>query len=188
MQEKSIGDQIVNRVNKAVQKKYMSELEQRVQSLEENLIPKKYTYDYPMFSLAVDIAVVDIKDRLLVIRRGGEVNTNKLALPGGFVDINETLSNAAIRELYEETGLIISKNELNDGLLLDDPDRDPRGRVVSHQFNVYLEKRFEEYDIKAGDDASDVEFHHLSDVPSLAFDHNKVVKFLQDVVIGGREF
>lgn len=148
----------------------------------------KYTYDYPMFSLAVDIAVVDIKDRLMVIRRGGDTNTGKLALPGGFVDINETLRHAAIREVKEETNLDIEDDFLYEGLILDDVDRNPRGRVVSYQFTYYLQGSFEEFDIKAGDDASDVEFYHLSEVPSLAFDHDKVVKFLQEVVIGGREF
>lgn len=149
---------------------------------------KRYSYDFPMFSLAVDIAVVDVNDKLMVIRRGGDTNTGKLALCGGFVNIDETIKHAAIRELKEETNLDISEDELYHGLILDDVDRDHRGRVVSYQFTVYLAKSFEEYDIKAGDDASDVEFHHLSYVPTLAFDHDKVVRFLREVVIGGREF
>ena len=78
----------------------------------------KYQYDYPMFSLAVDIAVIDSENRVMLIRRGGDTNTGKLAFPGGFVDINETTKDAAIRELMEETGLVDEVVERTD-LVLD---------------------------------------------------------------------
>lgn len=134
----------------------------------------KYQYDYPMFSLAVDIAVIDSENRVMLIRRGGDTNTGKLAFPGGFVDINETTKDAAIRELMEETGLVDEVVERTD-LVLDDVNRDPRGRVVSLVYWVWLHKSFDECNLKAGDDASSLEFHSLlSDRPELAFDHRKI--------------
>lgn len=137
----------------------------------------KYEYDYPMFSLAVDIAVIDTTNTVLLIRRGGDVNTGKLAFCGGFVDINETTKDAAIRELKEETNLELTSEDFieRSDLVLDDVNRDPRGRVVSVVYWVWLHKTFSECNLKAGDDASSLEFHSLlKDKPELAFDHHKI--------------
>lgn len=139
----------------------------------------KYEYDYPMFSLAVDIAVVDSTSTVLLIRRGGDVNTGKLAFCGGFVDINETSKDAAIRELKEETNLELTSEDFIEcsELVLDDVNRDPRGRVVSIVYIVYLNDRFSKYNLKAGDDATSLEFYsiHNDDVKNeLAFDHHKI--------------
>lgn len=139
----------------------------------------KYEYDYPMFSLAVDIAVVDPTNTVLLIRRGGDVNTGKLAFCGGFVDINETTKDAAIRELKEETNLELTSEDFieRSDLVLDDVNRDPRGRVVSIVYIVCLNDRFSKYNLKAGDDATSLEFHSIHDsgiINQLAFDHHKI--------------
>lgn len=143
----------------------------------------KYEYDYPMFSLAVDIAVIDTTNTVLLIRRGGDVNTGKLAFCGGFVDINETTKDAAIRELKEETNLELTSEDFieHSDLVLDDVNRDPRSRVVSIVYIVYLNDRFSKYNLKAGDDATSLEFHSIHDSGirnQLAFDHHKIWDYL----------
>ena len=110
----------------------------------------KYEYDYPMFSMTVDVMLVDSKN-ILMIRRGGEPYKGKLALPGGFVEIGETLTEAAERELKEELGITLPDVSPQFVMILDAPNRDSRNRVVSVVFMV-------EYDTlptyTAGDDAA----------------------------------
>ncbi len=132
---------------------------------------QKVVYDYPRPALTVDVVLVTAEPlpRVLLIRRGGQPFKGKWALPGGFVEENERLSDAAARELVEETGVIVK--ELEQLYTAGDPGRDPRGWTVSV---AYL-ARVESTDAVAGDDASEVKWHRLDRLPAMAFDHAMIV-------------
>jgi 8-oxo-dGTP diphosphatase len=94
-----------------------------------------YMYDYLMPSLVVDIVVTAAEQSLLLlVERKKDPWKGQLALPGGFVNIDEPIDMAAIRELREETG--IEAKTLTFVGWYDEPDRDPRGRVISMAFHV----------------------------------------------------
>ena len=120
-------------------------------------------------SVAADSILVR-DGKLLLVRRGNEPYRGCYALPGGIVDEWETLEQCALRELMEETGIRGSIR----GILgvYSDPDRDPRVRMISAAYVIdYIEG-----EPRAGDDASAALFFPLSDLPGLAFDHDRVVE------------
>jgi 8-oxo-dGTP diphosphatase len=134
---------------------------------------KTYCYDYPRPALTVDIVVVtrEARPRVLLIRRKGEPFAGMWAIPGGFVDMDETLEESARRELAEETGVHAERVEQLHAF--GDPGRDPRGRTVSV---VYLTRvRSADVSPKAADDAAEVAWHPLTRLPALAFDHAKIM-------------
>ena len=134
-----------------------------------------YTYKYPRPAVTVDVAIFMPESsfiKILLIQRGSEPFKGTYALPGGFVDIQETLEEAAQRELKEETGLSIS--ELTQVHTFSDPKRDPRGRVISTCYAAILTKS-DQIDLRAGDDAADAAWFSLEELPSLAFDHAQVI-------------
>jgi ADP-ribose pyrophosphatase YjhB (NUDIX family) len=103
--------------------------------LEEEGRCELYHYDYPMPSLVVDIVVTAAEGSLLLlVERKKDPWKGQLALPGGFVNIDEPIDEAAIRELREETG--IKAKSLTFVGWYDEPNRDPRGRIVSMAFHV----------------------------------------------------
>lgn len=120
-------------------------------------------------ALTVDCVVFDEAGRLLLIERGHQPFEGQYALPGGFVDVGETVEAAALRELKEETGL--------DGRLISligvysDPSRDPRGHTVAVAFLIETEG-----EPHAGDDAASAAFVADWRTQKLAFDHNQIVK------------
>ena len=135
-----------------------------------------YTYEYPRPMLCVDIAIIakDTKE-ILLIKRKNEPFQDFWALPGGFLDMVETLDNAAYRELEEETA--VKNIKLHRFKVYDEPKRDPRGRTISM---VYVGKEVKQNVFaKAGDDAAEAMFFSLNALPNLAFDHNKIV---QDII------
>ncbi|MFW6019817.1 MAG: NUDIX domain-containing protein [Bacteroidales bacterium] len=133
-----------------------------------------YTYRYPRPALTVD-AMVFRKTRygwqILLIKRKNEPFKNKWALPGGFVDMHETLEEAVSRELKEETGLedIILKQYH----AFSDPERDPRGRTVSVVFYGFVKG---DSHVKGYDDAAEAKWHNLNQLPGLAFDHHHIIR------------
>ena len=136
-----------------------------------------YTYSYPRPAVSVDIVLVQKKDRdfqVLLIKRAKPPFQGSYALPGGFVDQDETLEQAAQRELSEETGL--QKINLMQIHTFSDPDRDPRGRVISTAFGAIIEDKCEGK-TRAGSDALKLDWFNLSDLPHLAFDHEAIIKF-----------
>lgn len=114
---------------------------------------------------------VETTTKLLLIKRKNDPYKNSWALPGGFLEENESLEYGAIRELKEETGIEIeSLEQLN---AYGDIERDPRGRTISIAFVGILIK---ESQIEAGDDAAEAKWFNLEELPDLAFDHFKIIK------------
>lgn len=138
---------------------------------------KVYEYDYPMPSVTADVVVVKVipgqTREVLLIKRKNEPFKDCWAFPGGFLDMNETLSECASRELKEETGLTVPSKDLSFVTMLDEVERDPRGRVLSAVFACLLR---EDVTVQASDDAKKVAWFPVDDLPRLAFDHGKVIE------------
>jgi 8-oxo-dGTP diphosphatase len=136
---------------------------------------KQFTYSYERPALTVDCVVFGYEEdelKVLLIQRDIEPYKNVWALPGGFVRINETLEDAAIRELKEETSVeniymeqLYSFGELN---------RDPRERVVTVSY--YALVKLSEHKAKGGTDAADAKWYSIKDLPKLAFDHKEIIE------------
>jgi 8-oxo-dGTP diphosphatase len=118
--------------------------------------------------LTVD-ALIIYEGKLVLIRRLNPPFENQFALPGGFVEIGETVEAAAVREAKEETGLDIELIRLLG--VYSDPSRDPRGHTVTV---CYLARGFGK--LKAGSDAKDIRLFGINEIPKLAFDHNKIIE------------
>ena len=133
-----------------------------------------YTYPYPRPMVTVD-AVVFARDGsgLLValIARLHDPYAGSWALPGGFIEMDERLADAAARELREETGL--QGVSLRPVGVFDDPGRDPRGRSISMAFAAYMEGPRPA--LHAADDAAEARWHSVTALPPLAFDHAEIV-------------
>lgn len=134
---------------------------------------KKYTYEYPRPALTVDVALVTREDspRILLIKRAKDPFAKRWALPGGFVEENERLLDAAKRELMEETGVEI--HDLEQLYATGDPGRDPRGWTVSVVFLARVEAGH--VNATAADDAAEVGWFPLAKLPPLAFDHAMIL-------------
>lgn len=139
-----------------------------------------YTYPYPRPAVTVDVAIfmpTNGNHKILLIERAQEPYKGLYALPGGFVEIQETLEEAAQRELEEETGL--KTLQLTQVHTFSDPDRDPRGRVISTCFAAVLMDA-NQLDLRAGSDAADVGWFVINELPALAFDHGLVIQTVID--------
>jgi 8-oxo-dGTP diphosphatase len=136
-------------------------------------MPKKFTYDYPRPAVTVDIILVTRgpRPKVLLIRRKHHPFAGNWALPGGFVDMHETLEAAAHRELREETGLEVKK--LEQLYTFGDPGRDPRGRTIAVAYLAVVDRTT----LKpfAADDAAEVGWFNLRKPPPLAFDHREIL-------------
>jgi 8-oxo-dGTP diphosphatase len=134
---------------------------------------KSYSYPYPRPSLTVDIALVtrDAAPWVLLIQRKADPFKGKWALPGGFVDENERLIDAARRELKEETG--VEQADLEPLHTFGDPGRDPRGWTVSVAYLARVSP--DQLNPTAGDDAAAVGWFALTELPPLAFDHADIL-------------
>lgn len=131
-------------------------------------------------AVTADIVVVkgdsDVP-QLLLIKRRGQPFEGCWALPGGFLDGTETLEVCAKRELREETGLTV--DTVREVGSFSDPERDPRGRVVSIAFWTMIHDSPE---IRAGDDAAEARFFSINELPDLAFDHADIVEKARSVM------
>lgn len=143
-----------------------------------------YTYEYPRPALTVDAVIFTMREEdlaVLLVKRGGPPFEGYWALPGGFVNENEALERAALRELREETGIPgVALEQLG---AFGEPGRDPRGHTVSVAFFTFVVA--DAAPIVAGDDAADAAWHALADLPidraptrrmpRLAFDHAQII-------------
>lgn len=134
-----------------------------------------YTYAYPRPAVTVDIIVtrsLNGSPQILLIERKNEPFKNQWALPGGFVDIDEEIEDAAYRELKEETS--VSEIKLHQFRTFGKPGRDPRGRTISIIYFGQLINNSQK--IEAGDDAKNLKWFSIDDLPKLAFDHNYIIQ------------
>ena len=138
-----------------------------------------YTYDYPRPAVTADCVIVseDAQGcrRLLLVRRAGEPFKGCWALPGGFMEMDETLEECARRELKEETGLETAERfeELRSFSTV---DRDPRGRTITVAFLAVVPMA----EVKGSDDAAEACWFALDELPQLAFDHQEIVRVTLD--------
>jgi len=130
--------------------------------------------------LTVDCVVLDAEDRVLLIKRGRPPFQGYHALPGGFVDIGETVEDACRREVMEETGVRVGKLLLVG--VFSNPSRDPRGHSVSVSYLA----RVRSPKAKAGDDAAAVEWVEKWQRLKLAFDHRKILAQAARIAATGR--
>jgi len=135
-----------------------------------------YTYEYPRPALTVDCVVFGLDEedlKVLLVQRDLPPFKDRWALPGGFVRMEESVDDAARRELREETGLKLNDLYLEQLYTFGDTCRDPRGRVVSVAY--YALVNLADHSVQAATDARDAAWFSVSDTPSLAFDHDQIL-------------
>ncbi|MFN4140446.1 NUDIX hydrolase [Aestuariivirga sp.] len=135
----------------------------------------QYCYDYPRPAVTADICLFTVVEdylRILLIRRGGEPFKGLWALPGGFLQEEETLDECAARELREETGVEVA--HLEPFATFSDPRRDPRYRVITAAYFALIPAA--RHAIKSGSDADDAQWYSMARLPTLAFDHRDIVR------------
>ena len=134
-----------------------------------------HTYEYPRAALTVDCIVFGLDEqelKVMLIQRALPPFEGKWALPGGFVRLEETLDEAARRELEEETGL--RKIFMEQLYTFSQLDRDPRERIISVAY--YALVNLGDHQVHAATDARDAAWFGVHDVPSLAFDHAEILR------------
>ena len=130
-----------------------------------------YIYDYERPMLTADCAEVNRSGELLLVRRGGEPFKGCWALPGGFMEMDETIEHCAVRELEEETGIRVTEDALRLIGIYSTPGRDPRGRTVTAAYAITVDNCHAD----AGDDAAEVRWWPLNALPPMAFDHAQII-------------
>jgi len=134
-----------------------------------------FTYEYPRGALTVDCVLFGFDEgdlKLLLIQRDLEPFAGTWALPGGFVRVEESLEEAARRELQEETG--VARVYLEQLYTFGAPERDPRERVVTVAY--YALVKLSNHRVKAATDARNAAWFAVSDLPGVAFDHEDIIE------------
>ena len=134
---------------------------------------KKYSYKYPHPSVTTDCVIFGFdggKLKVLLVERGLEPYKGRWAFPGGFVKMDESCEEGALRELEEETAL--KGTYVQQFHTYSDPNRDPRERVITVAFFALV--RIQE--VEAGDDANKAQWFAIDEVPQLAFDHDVILR------------
>lgn len=142
-----------------------------------------FKYEYARPALTVDCVVFGLDEsdlKVLLIERDLPPFEGKWALPGGFVRVEESLDDAALRELEEETGL--KKVFLEQLYTVGDLKRDPRERVVTVAY--YALVRLSSHKVQAATDARQALWFAIDDLPKLAFDHDKILKMAHERLRG----
>ena len=132
-----------------------------------------YTYKYPRPAVTADCIVItkETEPKVLLIQRGNEPYKGCWAFPGGFMNMDETAEQCAIRELEEETGLVVSQVQQIGAY--SKVDRDPRGRTITVAYLAIIDSPVP---IKGQDDAASAQWFPLSTLPPLAFDHAEIMR------------
>ena len=132
-----------------------------------------YTYKYPRPAVTADCVVITKEEqpKVLLIQRGADPYKGCWAFPGGFMNMDETTEQCAIRELEEETGLRVSN--VHQIGAYSKVDRDPRGRTITVAYLAIIDKPVQ---VTGQDDAAKAEWFPLSALPDLAFDHAEIMR------------
>ena len=134
---------------------------------------QKYTYKYPRPAVTTDCVVFGFDGRdlkILLIERGLDPYKGCWAFPGGFLNMNETAEQGALRELMEETSLKL--RYIKQVGAFSDINRDPRDRVITIAFYALAKNAA----VQGGDDAAKAQWFSLNEVPRLAFDHDHILR------------
>lgn len=134
--------------------------------LEQNI---KVTVDALLFSKIDDVLHV------LLVQRKYEPDMGFWAMPGGFVEDDEDLEDAAVRELFEETGIALKNGDMQQLITVGTPGRDPRGRTVSVVYTATIDS--EAHPLSADDDAADAKWFDMEQLPLIAFDHEDIIMY-----------
>ena len=131
-----------------------------------------YTYKYPRPAVTADVIAITKEEepKVLLIQRGNEPYKGCWAFPGGFMEMDETTEECAIRELEEETSLKL--DSMVQVGAYSKVDRDPRGRTITIAYLAIVD---EPLSVIAQDDATMAEWVPINTLPSLAFDHNEIM-------------
>jgi 8-oxo-dGTP diphosphatase len=141
-------------------------------------VPPNYDpnqYDRP--AVTVDIVIFTLRDQdlqVLLIQRKHPPFANYWAIPGGFVQMGESLEAAALRELEEETS--VRDVYIEQLFTFGQPDRDPRTRVITVAYFALVPST-ELFPLEAGDDAADARWWSMYELPSVAFDHAEILDY-----------
>jgi len=132
-----------------------------------------YTYKYPRPAVTADCVVItkEAEPKVLLIERGEDPYKGSWAFPGGFLNMDETTEQCAIRELEEETGMKIQ--ELQQIGAYSKVDRDPRGRTITVAYLAVIDFPCE---VTGQDDAAKAQWFPLGELPKLAFDHDEIMQ------------
>ena len=133
----------------------------------------KYCYKYPHPAVTTDSVIFGFdgtKLKVLLIERGQEPHKARWAFPGGFVRMDESCEEGALRELQEETNMSCSYME--QFRTYSNPNRDPRERVITVAYLALVKTQ----EVQAGDDASKAQWFDINEVPQLAFDHDVILR------------
>ena len=132
----------------------------------------EYTYKYPRPAVTADCVVItkEAEPKVLLIQRGADPYKGCWAFPGGFMNMDETTEQCAIRELEEETGLKVTTIQQIGAY--SKVDRDPRGRTITVAYLAIIDKPAQ---VTGQDDAAKAEWFPLSALPELAFDHADIM-------------
>jgi 8-oxo-dGTP diphosphatase len=132
-----------------------------------------YTYKYPRPAVTADCIVItrEAEPKVLLIQRGGDPFKGCWAFPGGFMEMDETTEQCAIRELEEETGLKI--HDVRQIGAYSKVDRDPRGRTITVAYLALVDAPIP---VKGLDDAAKAQWFPLTALPKLAFDHADIIQ------------
>ena len=136
-----------------------------------------YTYEYPRPAVTVDIILFTLREsklQVLLVQRAQPPFKNAWALPGGFVQMVESLEQAAARELREETG--VNQSYLEQLYTYGEPERDPRGRVITVAYYALL-PRDAPVRREGGSDARQAALFAVDSLPELAFDHAEIIAY-----------
>ena len=135
-----------------------------------------YTYKYPRPAVTADCVVMtnEATPKVLLIQRGSEPFKGCWAFPGGFMNMDETTEQCAVRELEEETGLKV--NNLHQIGAYSKVDRDPRCRTITVAYLTIIDAPV---NVIGQDDAANAQWFPISKLPALAFDHDEI---LQDAI------
>ena len=134
-----------------------------------------HTYRYPHPAVTTDIVIFTIRQdelKVLLIKRALPPFKGEWALPGGFINLQESLEQGARRELEEETG--VSGVYLEQLYTFGQPDRDPRERVITVAYYALIPS--DKIEIRAASDAEGVSWFGMQELPELAFDHLEILQ------------
>jgi 8-oxo-dGTP diphosphatase len=133
-----------------------------------------YQYTHPRAAVTVDAIVFGLDAEtwyVLLVERASEPFKGAYALPGGFVNMDETLERAAVRELKEETGVTL--DHMEQLMAFDAVDRDPRGRIITVAHTAVVDVK--DHRITAATDARSARWFPVHELPPLAFDHQEIL-------------